>query len=100
MGQFQLNTDEMNSTANRLSSEADELRARLQSFSAAVTNLLAEGYRTPSSSQAFSDSWQEFQKGYNSVTDGLGGLGQFLKSAGDAFISTDQQLGSGLKQGG
>ena len=99
MGQFQLNTDDMNSTASRLSSEADDLNARLQSFSSAVSNLLAEGYRTPNSSQAFSDSWQEFQKGYSNVTQGLSGLGQFLKSASDAFTSTDQQLGSGLKSG-
>ena len=97
-GTFHVNTDEMDSTATTLASEADHLAGELNKWTGSVESLLSNGFKTQTASQAFGDQWHQFTQSVHNVVAGLQGYGQFLKGAAKGTIDFDGQLASSLNK--
>ncbi len=96
MPDFAVNSDETAQTSSALLSDFSELQDKLTDVRGKITALLAQGYRTPAAQQRFQPFFEEFARGFDTVNQSLQGIGQYVKSVGDAFDQTDQQLGSSL----
>jgi WXG100 family type VII secretion target len=97
-GTFYVNTDEMDSTASTLASEADNLASELNKWTASVQNLLDTGFKTQTASQTFGDQWHQFTQSAHNVVAGLQGYGKFLKGAAQGTADFDGQLSSALSK--
>ena len=96
MPDFRVNSDETASTSQALLNDFGQLQDKLNEVRGKITSLLANGYSTPAAQQKFSPFFDEFAKGFDSVNQSLQGIGQYVKSVGEAFNQTDDQLGSNL----
>jgi WXG100 family type VII secretion target len=96
MPNFAVNSDETASTAQSLLGDFAQLQEKLSEVRAKITNLLSDGYSTPAAQQKFQPFVDEFAKGFDQVTQSLQGIGQYVRSVGEAFSQTDEQLGSHL----
>lgn len=96
MPDFAVNSDETSSTSAALLNDFTELQNKLVDVRGKVQALLSQGYRTPAAQQKFQPFFDEFAKGFDQVNQGLQGIGNYVKSVGEAFVSTDQELGSKL----
>ncbi|TFE37097.1 WXG100 family type VII secretion target [Streptomyces sp. ICN441] len=96
MPSYNVNSDETASTSQALLADFSQLQDKLNEVRTKITNLLANGYSTPAAQQKFSPFFDEFAKGFEQVNQGLQGIGQYVRSVGDAFDQTDNQLGSNL----
>lgn len=96
MPNYNVNSDETSSTSQALLNDFSQLQDKLNEVRGKITSLLANGYSTPAAQQKFSPFFDEFAKGFEQVNQGLQGIGQYVRSVGDAFDQTDSQLGSNL----
>jgi WXG100 family type VII secretion target len=96
MPDFAVNTEETAQTSAALLNDFSQLQDKLTEVRGKVQNLLAQGYRTPAAQQKFQPFFDEFAKGFDQVNQGLQGIGNYVRAVGDAFQSTDQDLGSKL----
>jgi WXG100 family type VII secretion target len=96
MPNFNVNSDETASTSQALLSDFSQLTDKLSEVRNKIQSLLSNGYSTPAAQQKFSPFFDEFAKGFQTVNDSLQGIGQYVKSVGDAFDQTDSQLGNNL----
>jgi WXG100 family type VII secretion target len=96
MPDYKVNSDETASTSQALLNDFATLQDKLTEVKGKITSLLSNGYSTPAAQQKFQPFFDEFAKGFEQVNEGLQGIGQYVKSVGDAFSQTDDQLGSNL----
>ena len=96
MPDFAVNSDTTAQASSALLNDFSQLTDKLSEVRGKIQNLLADGYRTPAAEQQFKPFVDEFAKGFQQVNDSLQGIGQYVKSVGDAFDNTDSQLGSSL----
>ncbi|KAB1139428.1 WXG100 family type VII secretion target [Streptomyces luteolifulvus] len=96
MPAYTVNSDETASTSQALLNDFSQLQDKLNEVRGKITTLLANGYSTPAAQQKFSPFFEEFAKGFDQVNQSLQGIGQYVRSVGDAFSQTDDQLGSNL----
>lgn len=96
MPDYRINSDETASTSQALLNDFAQLQDKLTEVRGKIQNLLANGYSTPQAQQKFSPFVDEFAKGFDQVNQGLQGIGQYVRSVGEAFTQTDDQLGSNL----
>ncbi|MCM4083802.1 WXG100 family type VII secretion target [Paractinoplanes hotanensis] len=96
MPDFAVNSDETAQTSAALLNDFTQLQDKLTEVRSKVQNLLAQGYRTPAAQQKFQPFFDEFARGFDQVNQGLQGIGNYVRSVGEAFSSTDQDLGSRL----
>lgn len=96
MPDFAVNSDTTAQTSSALLNDFSQLTDKLTEVRGKIQNLLSDGYRTPAAQQKFQPFFDEFAKGFDQVNQSLQGIGQYVKSVGDAFDSTDNQLGSSL----
>ena len=96
MPNFNVKSDETASTSEALLSDFSQLTDKLSEVRNKIQSLLSNGYSTPAAQQKFSPFFDEFAKGFQTVNDSLQGIGQYVKSVGDAFDETDSQLGNNL----
>ncbi|MGI5453002.1 WXG100 family type VII secretion target [Streptomyces sp. CA-249302] len=96
MPNYAVNSDTTSSTSQALLNDFSQLQDKLNEVRGKITNLLADGYSTPAAQQKFQPFFDEFAKGFEQVNQGLQGIGQYVKSVGEAFDQTDSQLGSNL----
>lgn len=96
MPNFAVNSDETASTSAALLNDFSQLQDKLSEVRGKIQNLLAQGYSTPAAQQKFQPFFDEFASGFDKVNQGLQGIGQYVKSVGDAFAQTDEQLGNNL----
>ncbi|GGN44752.1 WXG100 family type VII secretion target [Streptomyces fuscichromogenes] len=96
MPNFNVNSDETASTSQALLSDFQQLTDKLSEVRNKIQSLLSNGYSTPAAQQKFSPFFDEFAKGFQQVNDSLQGIGQYVKSVGDAFDQTDSDLGNNL----
>jgi WXG100 family type VII secretion target len=93
---YAVNSDETASTSQALLNDFSQLQDKLNEVKGKISGLLANGYSTPAAQQKFSPFFDEFAKGFQQINDSLQGIGQYVKSVGDAFSQTDDQLGANL----
>jgi len=96
MPDFKVNSDETASTSQALLNDFSTLQDKLTEVKGKIQQLLANGYTTPSAQQKFSPFFDEFAQGFTQINQSLQGIGQYVKSVGDSFQQTDDQLGSSL----
>ena len=96
MPDYKVNSDETASTSQALLSDFQQLEDKLSEVRNKISSLLSNGYSTPAAQKKFSPFFEEFAKGFKQVNQGLQGIGQYVKSVGDAYTQTDDQLGSNL----
>lgn len=96
MPDFAVNTEETSQTSAALLNDFAQLQEKLTEVRGKVQNLLSQGYRTPAAQQKFQPFFDEFTKGFDQVNQGLQGIGNYVRSVGEAFQSTDSDLGSRL----
>jgi WXG100 family type VII secretion target len=96
MPDYKVNSDETASTSQALLNDFSQLQDKLSEVKNKISSLLSNGYSTPAAQQKFQPFFEEFAQGFSQVNDGLQGIGQYVKSVGDAFSQTDDQLGSNL----
>lgn len=96
MPDYAVNSDQTSQTSASLLNDFSQLQDKLVDVRGKVQNLLSQGYRTPAAQQRFQPFFDEFAKGFDQVNQGLQGIGTYVRSVGDAFDSTDQDLGSRL----
>ena len=96
MPDYKVNSDETAQTSAALLNDFSQLEDKLREVKQKVSGLLANGYQTPSAQAKFSPFFDEFAKGFDQVNQGLNGIQQYVKSVGDTFSQTDDQLGSNL----
>jgi WXG100 family type VII secretion target len=96
MPDYKVNSDTTASTSQSLLSDFSTLTDKLTEVKGKIQQLLADGYSTPSAQQKFSPFFDEFAQGFNQVNQALQGIGQYVKSVGDAYSQTDDQLGSSI----
>jgi WXG100 family type VII secretion target len=94
MPDYKVNSDETASTSQALLNDFSQLTDKLNEVKGKIQQLLANGYTTPAAQQKFSPFFDEFAKGFDQVNQSLQGIGQYVKSVGDAFSQTDDELGS------
>jgi WXG100 family type VII secretion target len=87
--------DDINSAGERLQTEHQDMEAKLQQLEAYIQGLVESGY-VSGSGQAFNQEFQDFTRGAKQMLEGLGGMGQFLKTAAQTFRDTDEGLRSGI----
>jgi WXG100 family type VII secretion target len=91
-----VNSDTTAQTSSGLLNDFSQLQDKLSEVRSKIQNLLSDGYRTPAAQQKFQPYFDQFAKGFDQVNQSLQGIGQYVKNVGDAFDSTDTQLGSSL----
>lgn len=96
MPDFRINSDETAATSQALLNDFAQLQDKLTEVRGKIENLLANGYTTPQAQQKFQPFFEEFARGFDQVNQGLSGIGQYVRSVGEAFTQTDDQLGSNL----
>jgi WXG100 family type VII secretion target len=96
MPDFAVNSDETSTTSSQLLNDFSQLQDKLMDVRSKIDGLLANGYRTPAAQQKFQPYFEEFAKGFDQVNQSLEGIGNYVRTVGDAFSDTDQQLGSQL----
>ncbi|GAB3276050.1 WXG100 family type VII secretion target [Kineosporia babensis] len=96
MPDFKVNSDETAATSQALLNDFAQLQDKLTEVRGKIENLLANGYTTPQAQQKFQPFFEEFARGFDQVNQGLSGIGQYVRSVGEAFTQTDDQLGSNL----
>jgi len=96
MPDFAVNSEETSQASAALLNDFSQLQDKLVEVRGMVQNLLAQGYRTPAAQQKFQPFFDEFAKGFDQVNQGLQGIGNYVRSVGEAFSSTDQDRGSPL----
>ncbi|GLY29421.1 WXG100 family type VII secretion target [Kineosporia sp. NBRC 101731] len=96
MPDYKINSDETAATSQALLNDFTQLQDKLTEVRGKIQSLLANGYSTPAAQQKFSPFFDEFSKGFEQVNTGLQGIGQYVRSVGEAFTQTDDQLGSNL----
>jgi WXG100 family type VII secretion target len=96
MPDFAVNSDTTASTSADLLNSFSQLQDQLTQVRGKIQSLLSDGYQTPAAQQKFQPFFEEFAKGFDQVNQSLQGIGQYVKSVGDAFDNTDSQLGSSL----
>ncbi|MET7484508.1 MULTISPECIES: WXG100 family type VII secretion target [unclassified Streptomyces] len=96
MPNFNVNSDETASTSQALLNDFSQLTDKLSEVRNKIQSLLSNGYSTPAAQQKFSPFFDEFAKGFQQVNDSLQGIGNYVKSVGDAFDQTDSSLGNNL----
>jgi WXG100 family type VII secretion target len=88
---------EMQSAANQLTSGEQTIQSDLARLNSLISNLVASGYVTDSSSKQFEASYSQFNSGATQMIDGLNGMAQYLTAAANAFQDTDTQLANAIK---
>ena len=88
---------EMQSAANQLTSGEQTIQSDLARLNSLISNLVASGYVTDSSSKQFEASYAEFSVGATKLIQGLTGMGQYLDTAANTFQDADAQLAASLK---
>ncbi|QIQ06462.1 WXG100 family type VII secretion target [Streptomyces liangshanensis] len=96
MPNFAVNSDETASASASLLNDFTSLQDKLTEVRGRVNQLLSQGYSTPAAQQKFQPFFEEFAKGFQQVNEGLQGISQYVKSVGEAFSQTDEQLGSNI----
>ena len=96
MPDYKINSDETASTSQALLNDFAQLQDKLTEVRGKIQSLLANGYSTPAAQQKFSPFFDEFAKGFDQVNQGLQGIGQYVRTVGEAFTQTDDQLGANL----
>lgn len=96
MPNFNVNSDETSSTSQALLSDFSQLQDKLTEVKNKIQNLLANGYSTPAAQQRFSPFFDEFASSFQKMNESLQGIGNYVKTVGDAFDQTDSQLGNNL----
>ncbi|MFF2523353.1 WXG100 family type VII secretion target [Streptomyces liangshanensis] len=96
MPNFAVNSDETASASASLLNDFTSLQDKLTEVRGRINQLLSQGYSTPAAQQKFQPFFEEFAKGFQQVNEGLQGISQYVKSVGEAFSQTDEQLGSNI----
>lgn len=96
MPNFNVNSDETAQTSAALLSDFGQLQDKLTEVRGKVSALLAQGYSTPAAQQKFQPFFDTFAQGFEQVNVGLEGIGNYVRSVGEAFDQTDRDLGSAL----
>lgn len=96
MPDFKVNSDETAAASQALLNDFAQLQDKLSEVRGKISQLLANGYTTPAAQQKFSPFVDEFARGFDQVNQALQGIGQYVRAVGEAFESTDTQLGSNL----
>jgi WXG100 family type VII secretion target len=92
MPDYKVNSEQTESTSQALLNDFSQLQDKLNEVRGKITNLLADGYTTPAAQQKFQPFFEEFAKGFEQINTSLQGIGQYVKSVGQAFQQTDDQL--------
>ncbi|MDP9792706.1 WXG100 family type VII secretion target [Catenuloplanes nepalensis] len=96
MPNFAVNTEETAQTSASLQADFQSLQDKLTEVRGKIDGLLANGYSTPAAQQKFQPFFEEFARGFDQVNQGLEGIGNYVRTVGEAFADTDQQLGNAL----
>ena len=96
MPDYRVNSDETASTSQALLNDFSQLQDKLTEVRNKIDALLADGYSTPAAQQRFAPFVENFARGFDQVNQGLEGIGTYVRSVGEAFTQTDDQLGTSL----
>ena len=96
MPEFNVNSDTTDQASATLLNNFNQLTEMLSQVRSQIQSLLSDGYQTPAAQQKFEPFFEEFAQGFNSINQSLQGISSYVKSVGQAFDSTDTQLGASL----
>ncbi len=96
MPNFAVNSEETATTSAALLTDFSQLQDKLSEVRNKVQALLAQGYSTPAAQQRFQPFFEEFARGFEQVNTSLEGISTYVRTVGEAFEQTDQQLGSSI----
>ncbi|MCA0144343.1 WXG100 family type VII secretion target [Blastococcus sp. LR1] len=96
MANVNVTYQQMEEAAGRLTNGRTEIDGMLGQLQSLVEQLVADGYVTDSSSQAFRSSYEEFTLGAKKTIEGLDGMASYLNQAAATFRDADAQLSSAL----
>jgi len=84
--------EELESLSSRIGSASQEVQGIIGKLLSEVNAL--EGSFVGQGANAFRNLHQQWNTGANQTREGMEGLAHFLKSAADAYRTTDQQIGA------
>ena len=93
MPQFSVNSDLTASTAQATTGQVAALQDKLHEVKNSINSLLTDGFQTPAAQQKFSPFVDQFTKDFAQINDTLTQIGQFVRSVGEAYEKTDEQVG-------
>jgi WXG100 family type VII secretion target len=97
MAQIVVTADELDSVASQLANGAADVLQQFNTLKSAVENLVSGGWQG-SASQAYHDTYQQWNQGATQVHDALNSISQMLHSAAGVYRDTEAQLTSKLHQ--
>lgn len=97
MAQIVVTADELDSVAGRLATGAEDVLQQFGQLKAAVDNLVSAGWQG-SASQAYQETYSQWNSGAQQVHDALTQISQMLHSAATTYRDTEARLTSQLHQ--
>ena len=97
MAQIVVTADELDSVASRLTSGAEDVLQQFNQLKAAVDNLVAAGWQG-TASQAYQETYSQWNAGAQQVHNALEQISQMLHSAATTYRDTEARLTSELHQ--
>lgn len=96
MPQFSVNSDLTVSTAQSTLGQVTALQDKLTEVKISISSLLADGFNTPAAQEKFVPFVDRFAKDFNGINETLAQIGQFVRTVGDTYAKTDEQVAGGL----
>ncbi|MFG1696786.1 WXG100 family type VII secretion target [Nonomuraea sp. NPDC049309] len=94
-GTHHLSFPQVESGANRLSKEKEDIETRLTQLKAMIDQLVSSDFVTERASGRFQQDYDQWNNGARQVMQGLEGMSQFLKTA----IAKHRELDASLSGG-
>ncbi|MFG1947539.1 WXG100 family type VII secretion target [Nonomuraea sp. NPDC048826] len=95
-GTHHLSFPQVESSANRLNKEKEDIEGRLTQLKSMIDQLVSSDFVTERASGKFQQDYEQWNTGAKQVMQGLDGMSQFLKTA----IAKHRELDASLSSGG
>ena len=100
MPEYSVDSEKTAATSKKTLDTVAQLQSQLAEVKTSLTNLLADGYSTPSSQGKFAPVIDQFYKDFAQITGTLEQIAQFLQTVGEEYEKTDEQVGRQVFGGG
>ena len=97
MAQIVVTADELDNVASQLNAGAEEVMQQFNQLRGAVDNLVSAGWQG-TASQAYQETYTQWNSGAQQVHEALTQISQMLRSAATTYRETEARLTSQLHQ--
>ncbi len=95
MTQIRVTPEELEALSSKISSNGNAVSEQINTATAAVQNLVNQGWAGAASSQ-FDAIWREWAKGAQQIQEAMMNMSTYLGKAAGAYRDVDNQLAKGL----